>query len=48
MLCLLEKVISCTPKEMFGHTSKYFQGEELDLMLDKGVFPYEYMDNLER
>ena len=32
----------------FKHTGKYFRGKELDLMLRKGVYPYEYMTGVQR
>ena len=39
----LEKLVNNLDRSQFKHTSKYFQGEQLDLMLRKGVYPYEYM-----
>ena len=47
LLCSLEKLVSYTPKEMFKHTSKYFK-EKTDLMLDKQVYPNEYMNSFDR
>ena len=35
-------------KSDFKHTTKYFQGKKLDLMLRKGVYPYEYMTGVEK
>ena len=35
-------------KSKFKHTSKYFHDESLDLMLRKGVYPYEYMTDISK
>ena len=34
-------------KEQFINLNKYYQGEQLDLLLRKGVYPYDYMDNFD-
>ena len=44
----LEKLVKNMSKKDFHHTSKYFTGEKLDLMLRKGIYPYEYMDGVEK
>ena len=44
----LEKLVKNMGREDFHHTSKYFSGEKLDLMLRKGVYPYEYMTGVEK
>ena len=44
----LEKLVGNLERLKFKHTGKYFKGEELDLMLRKGVYPYEYMTGAER
>ena len=44
----LEKLVKNMKKKDFHHTSKYFTGEKLDLMLRKGIYPYEYMDGVEK
>ena len=44
----LEKLVEKLDKPSFEHTGKYFQDEDLDLMLRKGVYPYEYMTGAER
>ena len=44
----LEKLVGNLDKSKFKHTSKYFQGEKLNLMLRKGIYPYEYMVNVSR
>ena len=44
----LEKLVENMEKSDFKHTSKYFQEEKLDLMMRKGIYPYEYMTGVER
>ena len=41
----LEKLVNNLEPVQFKHTSKYFQRDQLDLMLKKGIYPYEYMDS---
>ena len=44
----LDRLVSNLPKESLKHTSKVFQGEKLDLMSQKGVYPYDYMDSFNK
>ena len=44
----LEKLVSNLPKESLKYTSKKFKGEKLDLMAQKGVYPYDYMDSFDK
>ena len=44
----LEKLVSNLPKEALKYTSKMFKGDKLDLMAQKGVYPYDYMDSFNR
>ena len=44
----LEKLVGNMERSNFKHTSKYLQGEKLDLMLRKGIYPYEYMTGVEK
>ena len=44
----LEKLVGNLERSSFKHTSKYFDGEKLDLMLRKGIYPYEYMMGVEK
>lgn len=32
----------------FTHTSKFYHGEQLQLLLKKGIYPYDYMDSIEK
>ena len=42
----LEKLVDNLERKDFKHASKYFRNEELDLMLKKMSYPYEYMDGV--
>lgn len=44
----LEKLVCNMQKQDFIHMATRFPPEKLDLMLRKGVFPYEYWDSPER
>ena len=44
----LEKLVSNLPKESLKYTSKKFKGEKLNLMAQKGVYPYDYMDSFDK
>ena len=44
----LDKLVSNLPKDDLKYTSKEFTGKKLSLMLQKGVYPYDFMDSFER
>ena len=44
----LEKLVNNLPKETLKYTSKMFKGDKLDLMAQKEVYPYDYMDSFNR
>ena len=44
----LDKLVSNLPRESLKYTSKEFQDKELELMSQKGVYPYDYMDSFEK
>ena len=44
----LEKLVSNLPRQSFKYTSQVFEDEELDLMVRKGVYPYDYMDSFDK
>ena len=48
MASSLDKLVSNLDKSSFQNTSKLYQGERLNLLLRKGVYPYDYMDSLKR
>ena len=44
----LDKLVSNLPKEVFTYTSEEFTGKKLNLMSQRGVYPYDYMDCFEK
>ena len=44
----LDKLVSNLPKDDLIYTSKAFKGKRLDLMSQKGVYPYNFMDSFEK
>ena len=44
----LEKLVGNLPKESLKYTSKIFKGTKFDLMVRKGVYPYDYMDSFDK
>ena len=44
----LEKLVSNLPRQAFKYTSQVFEGDEFDLMIKKGVYPYDYMDSFKK
>ena len=44
----LDKLVSNLPKDDLIYTTKAFKGKRLDLMSQKGVYPYDYMDSFEK
>ena len=44
----LDKLVSNLPKESLKYTSNMFKGTKLDLMVRKGVYPYDYMDSFDK
>ena len=44
----LDRPAANLPADAFKYTSHVFQGEKLDLMKQKGVYPYDYMDSEEK
>ena len=45
----LDKLVSNLPKESLKYTSKRFKGKKLDMMSQKGVYPYDYIrDSFEK
>ena len=48
MISSLDKLVSNLPKDDLIYTSKVFKGKRLNLMSQKGVYPYDFMDSLEK
>ena len=44
----LEQLVKNLPRESFKYTSNQFKGIKLDLMMKKGVYPYDYMDSFDK
>ena len=44
----LDKLVSNLPKEVLKYTSEVFKGKRFDLMSQKGVYPYDFMDSFEK
>ena len=44
----LDKLVSNLPKESLKYTSERFQGKKLDLLSQKGVYPYNFVDSFEK
>ena len=44
----LEKLVSNLPRESFRYTSEIFDSHEFELMVRKGVYPYDYMDSFDK
>ena len=44
----LDKLVNNLPETAFQNVGKYYTKEKLDLIKRKGVYPYEYMDSIER
>ena len=48
MATSLDKLVNNLPKEDFNNLKRYYVGEKFNLLTRKGVYPYEYMDSLEK
>ena len=44
----LDELVSNLPRESLKYTSKEFQDKKLELMSQKGVYPYDYVDSFEK
>ena len=44
----LDSLVNNLPEEAFNNLKRYYTGDKLSLVMRKGVYPYEYMDSLER
>ena len=44
----LDKLVSNLPKDGLIYISKVFKGKRLNLMSQKGVYPYDFMDSFEQ
>ena len=48
MATSLDSLVNNLPKDDFNNLKRYYTGDKLSLLTRKGVYPYEYMDSLER
>ena len=44
----LDKLASNLPREAFKYTSEQYKGKKLDLMVRKGVYPYDFMNSFDK
>ena len=44
----LSNLVDNLPKEALKYTSQQFKDKELDLMIRKGIYPYDYMDSFNK
>ena len=44
----LDRLVSNLPKDYLIYTSQVFKGKRLNLMSQKGVYPYDFMDSFEK
>ena len=45
MAASLDSLVKNLPKESFKNLKEFYEGDELKLLLRKGVFPYDWFDN---
>ena len=45
MATSLDSLVKNLPKESFKNLTEFYEGDELDLIKRKGVFPYDWFDN---
>ena len=48
LLSSVEALVNNLPKDGFKNLEKYFTPEQVKLLKQKGFFPYDYMDNIEK
>ena len=48
MAASLDSLVNNLPEDAFNNLKRYYTGDKLSLVNRKGVYPYEYMDTLER
>ena len=48
MATSLDSLVNNLPKESFKNLTEFYEGEQLDLIKRKGVFPYDWFDNFGR
>ena len=48
MAASLDKLVDNLPKDDFNNVKRYYKDDKLELLTRKKVYPYEYMNSLER
>ena len=48
MAASLDNLVNNLPKDDFNNLKRHYTGDKLNLLTRKGVYPYEYMDSLEK
>ena len=48
MATSLDSLVNNLPKESFKNLTEFYEGEQLDLIKRKGVFPYDWFDSFNR
>ena len=48
MAASLDSLVKNLPKESFKNITEFYEGDQLNLLLRKGVFPYDWFDNFGR
>ena len=48
MATSLDSLVNNLPKESFKNLTEFYQGEQLDIIKRKGVFPYDWFDSFNR
>ena len=48
MATSFDKLVDNLPKDDFNNVKRYYKDDKLELLTRKGVYPYEYMDTLEK
>ena len=48
MAASLDSLVKNLPKESFKNLTEFYEGDELNLLLRKGVFPYDWFDNFNK
>ena len=48
MAASLDKLVNNLPKGDFNNIKKHYPEDKVDLLTKKGIYPYDYMDTLEK
>jgi len=48
MAASLDSLVDNLPKESFKNLTSFYEGEQLELLFRKGVFPYDWFDSFDK